>query len=342
MSKNTKKPVLLLVSVVIIVLGYFAFQYYHNNLAGNIKERGKLYIPTNASYQQVLDSISPFLKDKNSFEVVAKKMNYPQQIKAGRYSLKKGLNNKDLLQMLRLGNQDEIAIRIGNYNSIYQLASRISPLLEADSAQIIAAIVNGEYSKGFDTSGMLYYFIPNTYNFHWNTSGKQFVEKMSQEYDKFWNPERVAQAQKLDMNKFEIITLASIVQLESSKPDEQPNVAGLYLNRLKIGMKLDADPTVIFAMKKENGNQKIERVYYKNLKILSLYNTYMYAGLPPGPICMPNPSAIDAVLNPTHHDYLYFVADPSKPGYHIYAKTLSEQEANAQKYRNWLNDNAIH
>lgn len=341
MKTKKKNPFFFLVIIPILVLAYFAFTYYQDNLSPNIKETGKLYIPTNATFAQILDSLKPFLKNENRFEKIAKKTNYPNKIKGGRYTLSKDGNNKELLRKLSLGLQDEISIRIGNYNSIYQLAGKIAPFLETDSVQILDAIVNSEYSEGHDTAGMIFWFLPNTYNFHWNTSGKGFVEKMNQEFKKFWNQDRLEKARQQDMSIFQVVTLASVVQLESAKPDEQPNVAGLYLNRLKIGMKLDADPTVIFAMKQENANQKIQRVYYKNLRIPSPYNTYLNPGLPPGPICMPNPSAIDAVLSPAKHEYFYFVADPGKPGYHIYAKTLSEQEANAQKYRNWLNENAI-
>ena len=337
-----KKTLIWLLLLIVIGGGYFGYYFYQKLYAGNMVKSGKLYIPTGASYMQVLDSIAPFLDNKEHFDWVAQKKKYPGLIKAGRYTIQKGENNTELINKLRTGAQDEIAIRIGNYSSIFELAAKIAPFLETDSAAIIATITTDDYSKGLDTAEMLYYFMPETYNFHWNTSAKQFVQRMKEQYNRFWTNERKQQAALLNMSQLEITTLASIVQLESAVREEQPRVARLYLNRLRIGMKLDADPTVIFAMKKASGfSQKIQRVYNKNLQIESPYNTYRYKGLPPGPICMPNPSALEAVLKPARHNYLYFVADPAKPGYHIYAATLQEQEKNAAVYRRWLNEKNI-
>lgn len=337
-----KKNYLLLFLSFLIALGlYFGYKYYHIWLSPNTTKSGKLYIASSADFNQVIDSLKPFLKNEKSFKHAAENKNYAAHIKSGRYSIQSGINNKDLIQKLILGEQDEISIRIGNYTSIFQLAGRIAPFLECDSAEIVHAIEQSKYSKGYDTEAMIFYFLPNTYRFHWNITGQKFVEKMKREYDKFWTPERIQKAKEMNKSPFAIITLASIVQLESKRPDEQPKVAQLYLNRLNIGMKLDADPTVIYALQKRNPQEAVQRVYYKDLTISSPYNTYKNKGLPPGPICMPNPSAIDAVLNPAQHDFLYFVADPSNPGYHIYAKTLKEQEQNAQKYREWLNKNGI-
>lgn len=328
--------------LLLLVVGYMGFRYYQQWFAPNVTREGKLFIPTGASYAQVLDSLRPYLKNSRHFDALARKKQYDVHIKPGRYSMVRGENNNNLINRLRLGAQDEIAIRIGNYSSIFELAGKISPFLEGDSAQIVSAVLRSDRSKGYDTAALLFYFLPDTYHFHWNTSGPQFVARMMQQYDRFWTAERLSLAQNAGMTPFEVTTLASIVQLESAKADEQPRVAGLYLNRLKIGMKLDADPTVIFAMKKATGfQQQIQRVYYKHLAIASPYNTYRNRGLPPGPICMPNASAIDAVLRPAQHQYLFFVADPERPGYHIYATTLKEQEENAKKYRNWLNEKNI-
>lgn len=313
--------------------GYLYYTFYR----ANVLKSGKLYVPSGATYAQLLDSIQPFLKNKNTFSTAAKLKNLTQRIHPGRYSLKAGISNSELIDKLRSGNQDDISIRIGNYSSINELAGRVAPFLECDSQQIVQAIITSELAKESDSDALLYYFIPNTYNFHWNLSGAQFVEKMKNNFDKFWNSKRKNAAKAENMSPLQVTILASIVQLESAHADEQPKVARLYLNRLQKGMKLDADPTVIFAMRKAYGRDiKVNRVYYKNLLIPSPFNTYRNKGLPPGPICMPNASAIDAVLHPASHDYLYFVADPAKPGYHIYAYTLAEQSKNAQKYRNWI------
>lgn len=341
-TSAARKAAFILLLLLLAVSGYFGFYIYGKIWAPNVKEDSKLYIPTGASYQNVLNSLQPLLKNTSHFDWLALKRKYNQRILPGRYSLRKGENNQTILRRLRSGDQDEIAIRIGNYSSIYELAGKVAPFLEADSAQIITAVAASALSKDYDSAAVLFYFRPETYHFHWNTSGTQFVNRMSAEFDKFWTTTRQAQATQTGMTPFQVTTLASIVQLESVKTDEQPRVAQLYLNRLAINMKLDADPTVIFAKKMAKGfKEKIQRVYYKDLMINSPYNTYRNKGLPPGPICMPNASAIDAVLQPEQHEYLYFVADPKKPGYHIFARTLQEQETNAQQYRNWLDSQKI-
>lgn len=312
------------------------------NSFDNVNKEGKLYIPTGASFTQIMDSIRPMLHRPESFEKYAKDKQLDKRFYAGRYSLKLGMSNEDLVNMIQTGKQDEISIRIGNYASVRELSGKMAGILEADSGSILKAIVNTPFASGIDTPKLLYFYVPNTYNFHWNTSGEQFVQKMHQEFEKFWTVERKKQAAEAQMTPLEVNTLASIVQLESAKPDEQAKVAGLYLNRLRIGMKLDADPTIVFLKKMRSGfTQKVSRVYYKDLDIESPYNTYRNRGLPPGPICMPNPSAIDAVLKPEKHDYIYFVADTARAGYHRYAKTLSEQEANAAAYRIWANNNNV-
>ncbi len=337
-NKNSGKYIALLLVVILSLGGYFGYFYYNKWLAPNVKETGKLFIPTNASYAQVLDSIRPMLKDPESFDWLARQKKYNSRIKPGRYSIRKGESNNELVNRLRMGEQDEIAIRIGNYSSIYELAGKVGAFLETDSAGLVAAIATADFTRGYDTANMLVFFFPETYNFHWNTSGAAFVKRMKSQYDKYWTEERQQQARDRNMTPMQVTTLASIVQLESAMSDEQPRVAGLYLNRLKVGMKLDADPTVIFAMKKAEGfKRKIYRVYYKNLAIESPYNTYRYKGLPPGPICMPNVSALEAVLHPAEHKFIYFVADATRPGYHVYAATLAEQEVNANKYREWQN-----
>ena len=319
--------------------GYF---YYKNWLQSNTLKSGKLYIPTGANYEQVLDSIRPFLKDEASFEWLAKQKKYPQSIKPGRYTIKMNEGNNSIIGRLRIGAQDEISIRVGNYSSIYELAGKMGTLLEADSEQLMKAMTEADFAKGYETDALIFFYFPNTYNFHWNTSAAQFVSRMKKEYDKYWTNEKTQEASNMNMTPLQITTLASIVQLESAIISEQPIIAGVYLNRLKIGMRLQADPTVIFVLEKANGfKTNVHRVYYKDFVIESPYNTYKYGGLPPSPICMPNKSALEAVLHPAKHSYIYFVADPSKPGYSVYASTLAEQEANAAKYRSWANENNV-
>lgn len=340
--KNKRNLILILALTFGLIVGAaLIYRYYQIQLNSNVAQEVKLYIPTGATYQQVLDSAKQKLMNVENFDRFARRKGYQKSIHPGRYTLKEGENNQEILERLMSGKQDEIAIRIGNYNSLYQLAGKISPFLESDSLEILTALLQAPLSKDYDTLAKIYWIMPNTYHFHWNTSGIDFVKRMQREYEKFWTAERKALLKQSGKSEFDVITLASIVQLESSKEDEQPKVAALYMNRLKIGMKLDADPTVVFIKKMMQPELNIQRVYFKDLRINSPYNTYLYKGLPPGPICMPNPSAIDAVLKPDSHDYLFFVADPSKPGYHLFAKTLAGQEKNAKIYRQWLNDNNI-
>jgi len=302
----------------------------------------KLFVPTGATVQTVLDSLRPHVKELKTFESAAASLEL-KRVHPGRYTIAKGATNKQIVRMLQFGEQDEIQITVGNYNSVFELASKLDPLLEASAPALIKAVGNRKEARGLDTLQWIYFLSPNTYRFHWTQTPDEIIAKIVGPYEKYWTNEKRAQLQKSGLSELQAVTLASIVQLESYQKDEQPRVAGLYHNRLKLGMKLDADPTVIFAKKAETGawTTKIERVYYKDLRIPSPYNTYINKGLPPGPICMPNPSAIDAVLFPEKTDFVYFVADPSRPGYHLYAKTLAEQEKNAKVYRDWVEKNGI-
>ena len=199
-------------------------------------------------------------------------------------------------------------------------------------------------TNGFTQNNALSLYLPNSYDFFWDTSAEDFREKMLSYYKLFWNDSRRVKAKSLQLTPQEVYVLASIVQKESPKKDEQPRLAGAYVNRLKKRMKLQADPTVIFAMKKTSGDfdQVIKRVLYKDLRLKSPYNTYRVKGLPPGPITMPDLSAIEAVLNPEKHSFLYFVANPSKPGYHLFAKNLLEHNRNKRIYINWINKKKIY
>ncbi len=310
----------------------------------NVTEDGFLYVPTGADFQTVMDSLSGKLDNKESFEKYAESKEYPAQIKSGKYKLVKGETNRSLIQKLISGNQEEVSLMIRNEPTIFHLAGSVSKKIEADSAQIVQSIVNWAKQKDPDLTAetVKMYFIPNTYNYYWNTSGDKFVEKMMAEFDKVWTEERAQKAEAMNFTPLQVFTLASIVQLEASKTDEQPKVAQAYLNRLAKNMRLEADPTSIYAYKLQNGfNQKIQRVYYGHLATPSDYNTYRVKGLPPAPICLPNMTAVDAVLNPDGHDFIYFCADPDRPGYHNFTNDFAEHERNAEKYSKWLEEKGI-
>jgi len=309
-----------------------------------VNEDGFLYIRTGAGFDEVMDSLSDKLSRPEVFKKYAASKGYPSKIKSGKYKLSTDDSYKEILSRLISGSQEEVSLMIGNEPTIFHLAGKVSKKIEADSAQIVNAIINYglKQNPGLDAETVKIYFIPNTYNFYWPTDGEQFVERMLTEFQKVWTPERQQKADEMGLSTLQVFTLASIVQMESSKPDEQPKVAKAYLNRLEKGMKLQADPTSIYAYKLQNGfNQKIQRVVGTHLATPSEYNTYKVNGLPPAPICLPNLSAVDAVLNPDDHPFVYFCADPNRPGYHSFTNSYAEHQKNAAKYREWLESRGI-
>lgn len=317
---------------------------FFEGMKSNVKVDGFLYVATDASFRSVMDSLSTKLENPESFESYADARDYQEQIKPGKYKLEKGETNQSLLKKLISGRQEEVSLMIKNEPTIFHLAGSVSKKIEADSAQIVQSIVDWAKQKNpaLTAETVKMYFIPNTYNYYWNTSGDKFVEKMIGEFEKVWTEERAQKAEAMNFTPLQVFTLASIVQLEASKTDEQPKVAQAYLNRLAKNMRLEADPTSVYAYKLQNGfNHKIQRVYYGHLATPSDYNTYRVKGLPPAPICLPNMSAVDAVLNPDGHDFIYFCADPDRPGYHSFTNDFAEHKQNAEKYRKWLEENGI-
>jgi len=341
---NYKKLIISIIGLLIIIGGFSAFNFYSKIYKPNTIKQGYLYIPTNSNIDDVENIIRPFLKRVKPFIWVANKKNYPNTIKAGKYHISKGLNNNELVNLLRSGKQTTVKLSFNNQDSLEKLAGRIAEQIEPDSLSILNAITDSSFisKSGFDTATALSMYIPNSYEFYWNTTPKAFRAKMYKEYSRFWNAKRISQAKKLNLSKSEVITLASIVQKETSKVSERSMVAGLYLNRLQGKWPLQADPTIIFALKKQLGKDTlIKRVLTKDLEINSPYNTYKNRGLPPGPIAMPDISSIDAVLNPSKHDYFYMCASITTIGSHEFAKTLSQHNKNAFKYQKWLNKQGV-
>ena len=298
-----------------------------------------VYIPTNATYEIVKQELAPFVKDMSKFDFVANKRKYSNNVRSGKFLLTQNMTSFDMIRAMR--QNIPIKVAFNNQESIEKLTQRLASQLEPDSLDLYVSFTNESFlnTNGFTKEDVLAMFIPNTYEFYWNINSDKLADRMAKEYDKFWNHERLAKAAAKNLTPVEVSILASIVHKETTKSDERPTVAGVYLNRLKTGMPLQADPTIIFAIKKESGNfdQVIKRVYHNDLKIQSPYNTYVNAGLPPGPIAMPDISAIDAVLNAENHDYVYFCASPEKPGYHAFATNYSQHQVNARKYAAWVN-----
>ncbi|MEO5790332.1 MAG: endolytic transglycosylase MltG [Gelidibacter sp.] len=342
------KRILVAVALIgLVVAAFVAYTIYQTMFVSNTafnNDVAYVYIPTNATYQDVRAELEPLLKDIERFDALAERKKYTSNIKAGKYAIKKGMNNNDIINSIR-SNNIPVKLSFNNQESLERLAGRISTQIEADSLELYSVMSSPEFLKAndFDSKTALGMYIPNSYQFFWNTSAEQFRDRMLKEYHRFWNAERLAKAKAIDLTPEKVMTMASIVQKETAKVDERKRVAGVYMNRLKIGMPLQADPTVIFAMKHSSGDfdQVIKRVLYKDLELDSPYNTYKYTGLPPGLIAMPDISSIDAVLNYENHDYFYFVADVTNFGYHKFAKTLSQHNVNRQEYVKWINQQGV-
>jgi UPF0755 protein len=289
-----------------------------------------------------LDSINKqdILINEKAFKWVAKKKNYPAFIKSGKYVFDKGMNTNVLVNMLKAGNQTPVTVTFNNLRFMEDLAGKVAKYIAPDSVMLISYLTSPAVIEkyGFNEHSFHAMFIPNTYEMYWTTTPGQFIERMNAEYKRFWNRQRMAKADSLGLTPVQVITLASIVQEETIKAEEKPIVAGLYLNRIKKGMLLQADPTIKYAL----GDFSIQRILTKQLGIDSPYNTYKFTGLPPGPINFPEISSIDAVLNADNNKYLYMCAKEDFSGYHNFAQTLSQHNANAERYRNALNVNKIY
>lgn len=295
-----------------------------------------LYIPTGADFEQVKDSLymhDIIAKPKN-FERWASLRKYPDHVKPGHYLLKRRMSIYSLCQMLLGGLQTPVKVTFNNMRDIPMLAGRVSEQIEADSIDIVTYLNDPTLLNelGFNRQTIPALFLPNTYEFYWNTDAAQFVEKMKKEYDRYWNAERLEKAKQINLTPIQVSTLASIVDKETNKTDEMARIAGVYLNRLRNGWLLQADPTLVFAV----GDFTLKRVLNVHKEVESPYNTYKYAGLPPGPICIPSLASINAVLNAEKHNYYYFCAKDDFSGYHVFAKTLTEHNRNAERYQRKL------
>jgi UPF0755 protein len=332
--------------VIIILIGINTFWLYRKAFAPNViladEKKAYLYIPTGSTYADVMQviKIQNVVRDFESFEWTARKKKYTDNIHPGRYRLKNRMTNNELVNKLRSGRQDPVLLTFNKIRTLEQLVNRVSEQIEIDPGKLLYLMnMPAVWSKyGLNEYTMKCMFIPNTYEFYWNTSEEKFLDRMFKEYNNFWTAKRVSKAAQMNMTKEQVITLASIIDEETNQDSEKSAVAGVYMNRLRIGMRLQADPTVIYAI----GNFNIKRVLKKQYEIDSPYNTYLFAGLPPGPICIPEISSIDALLDYTKNDYLYFCAKPDFSGYHSFARTLEQHNRNADLYRRELNKRRIY
>ncbi len=342
-TKSLIKKIVLSVTLLIILaaLGVF-YIFLYPNISTKENDNAYLYIYKESTFDDIVNQLKEknALKNVKTFKLAAHLLDFPNQIKTGRYKLTNDLSNLKLLHNIRNKRQEALNITFNNVRTKEQLAKRLDEQLEMNAEDLLI-LLNDNYTLGeydFDSLSVSAMFIPNTYEVYWDISTVDFFIKMHSEYEKFWTEERKAKAEKIGFSPIEISTLASIVESESNNKNEQPTIAGLYINRLKINKPLESDPTVIFAI----GDFSIRRVWGNHLKTDSPYNTYKNKGLPPGPIRIPSIQSIDAVLNYEHHNYIYMCAKDDFSGQHAFSTTYKGHLINAAKYRKALNERKIY
>ena len=344
-----RRKLFLLISILGIVLGlFFVFKFYQTFFWSNTQfenDFSYVFVDRDDTIDSLTLQLKPLLKSTKNFLIAAEKKGYAQHVRSGKYRIQKSMGNNDIINILR---SERLTTKVvfNNQERIEDLAGRIAEQIEADSLTLLNSFLDPVFLEeaGFTEDNALAMYLPNTYEVFWDTTPENFRNRMLKYYQSYWNENRKNKVKSLGLTPVEAVILASIVQKESVQVEEQNTIAGVYLNRLKKKMKLQADPTVIYAMKKATGDfqQVIKRVLYKDLKLNSPYNTYKVKGLPPGPITMPDLRTLEAVLHPEQHNYLYFVAAPEKIGYHLFASSLAEHNRNKKKYTSWLNNQKIY
>jgi UPF0755 protein len=345
-SSYTFKYIVAGTGIAFVMLSYYCYQiFFTSNFSNNDNDKDfVLYIRKGANFQEVLDTLdkNKVYDDKLSFAFISKMLGYQESVKAGRYIIQKKSTNLQVVRKLRRGAQDPLKITFNNIRLKSEFIERVGSKFYFGQDSLQKMLGNDSLCRqyGFDTTDILCMFIPNTYEFYWTLPVKGFINKMNSEYSKFWSQKRKDLAFKAGLTPVQTSILASIVEAETNQSTEKPTVAGVYINRLNINMPLQADPTVKFAI----GDFSIKRINHVLIEQAgnSPYNTYKVTGLPPGPINMPSITSIDAVLNYESHNYLFFVADPQKPGFHSFNQDYRTHVNNANKYRKNLNNRNIH
>lgn len=325
------------------LIGFYAYKSIHQYINPKEKENSiVICIPTGSTYADVnaILTTNGLIKNRSYFDLIVQHSNYERSVKPGRYRvsnkasmflLDELLRYYGTIHILETGRQEPVELTFNNVNTKADLALKLSKKLELSENEILKALNSSSFAShyGLTTETILTMFIPNTYEMYWTITQEEFFDKMAKEYKKFWNPERKTKAKKTGLNQEDVTILASIVEKESNRIDEKPIIAGVYLNRLRINMLLQADPTVKFAV----GDNSIRRITSEHLAVDSPYNTYKHKGLPPGPICVPSISSLDAVLNYKSHEYIFFCAKGDGSGSHNFTKSWNEHTENAKNYR---------
>lgn len=326
-----RRGILIACAILAGVAVYLAYRVFGPNTRA-FGDKKYFYIRTGSHYADVLEGLKDqdIIRNGNSFDWVAKQLDYPNRVKAGRYQVTRGMSNFEIVKLLRSGRQSPVTLVINKLRTENDFVRKVSLNLEADSTALRAMLKDPVYLRqfGLDTNTAMCAIVPNTYEFYWNTSAEKVFEKFEQAHTDFWTDERKAKASALGLSENEVTVLASIVEEETNANDEKPLIASVYLNRYRKGMLLQADPTVKFSLQ----NFALRRILSEHLHFESPYNTYLHKGLPPGPICTPSVKTLEAVLNTPDTDYLYFCARADMAGHHAFAATYAAHLENARKY----------
>lgn len=343
-KKRNKKKAIAWVAGTLLALLLAAGGYVYSLVFKpfSVQETVYIYIDRDMDYDQVVAQIDEktALPAPQIFHLMAERMNYPAMVKSGRYAIEDGMNMIEVIRRLRSGQQAPVNLTFNNTRTLEDLAGRVSGQLMMDSITLLTHLQEAVRLElfGFSRESFPALFIPNTYEMYWNATPEVFLQRMKREYDAFWNDSRKARAEKIGLSPLDVSILASIVEEEATYQDEYPIVAGLYLNRLRRGMRLEADPTVKFAV----GDVTLRRILYRHLEVESPYNTYKHGGLPPGPIRIPSIQAIEGVLAPAQHEYMFMCAKDDLSGRHNFAVTHAEHARNAAAYQRALNERGIY
>lgn len=348
MAKQAKKSkvvqiAVIIIGIVVVLSSWLAYSFFFKPVVSfsSSNDTYLFAIPTGSSISSVVAKLSNETKYGNStgFMILAKALKLEEHIYPGLYKLSNGMSNKDLVLLFRSGKREtvDVTIRFGRYAQ--DIARAVAPKLEADYDEMCALLANKYYldSLGFNKETAICLFLPDTYEFKWNTSAQGFIARMHKEYKTYWNEERLQKANAIGLTPHQVMIVASIVNQETNKNDEKARVAGVYVNRYKTNMPLQADPTVKYAL----GDFSLKRIYKGHLLVNSPYNTYRNIGLPPGPICTPQKTDIEAVLNYEKHEYIFFCARPDYSGYHNFAKNYNDHLKFAHAYSAWLDSEQI-
>ena len=335
MTKSTLYSLLAFVLLASVAGWYFYKTHIDARAVPHDLEDLEILIPTGSSFDDVVDILlaKNMIQNETSFRKLSDYLKYKRSnMRTGRFEAKPGWSNMQLIRHLRGGRQAPVNVILTNERLPENVARKVARFLEAEPKEFLDLFQDEEFLEtiGYSPETLMSLFIPNTYQMYWNTTPEQFIDRMVDEHHAFWNKKnRLKRAGAIDLSPAEVYTLASIVEKETLEAREKPRIAGVYLNRLQRDIRLQADPTAVFATR-EFG---VRRVLYRHIKFDSPYNTYRYAGLPPGPIAMASISSIDAVLFAEKHEYIYFCAKGDGTGFHSFAKTLAGHNKNASRYR---------